>query len=214
MSFLNLEQLDKGLSLLDLNLSAHQKNQLDDFSSFLFRWNKTYNLTALVDQNDILTHHILDSVAVSNVFREYLKEDSKIIDVGSGGGLPAMPLAILFPDNHFYLVDTVGKKCAFLKQSALMLGLKNVDVYHSRVENLSNKKFDLITSRAFSSLKIFIDLSKNLISPNGYWLALKGQYPKKEIDELGLEYKVHVHEISVPFLQENRHLVAINANNR
>ena len=178
MSFLNLEQLNKGLSLLDLNLSAQQKNQLDDFSSFLFRWNKTYNLTALVDQNDILTHHILDSLAVSRVFREYLKADSKILDVGSGGGLPAIPLAILFPDNHFYLVDTVGKKCAFLKQ-----------------------------------LKIFIDLSKNLISPNGYWLALKGQYPKKEIDELDLEYKIQVHEISVPFLQENRHLVAINTNN-
>ena len=157
----------------------------------------------------VLTHHILDSLAAVPIFKRYVFEGAKVLDVGSGGGLPAIPLAIACPDVSVSLVETVGKKTAFLTQVALSLKLKNVKVFNSRVENLKNLSFDVISSRAFSSLENFINLSSHLIKPEGCWVALKGQVPVDEINSIRDSFRTKIVQISVPFLNEDRNIVVI-----
>lgn len=210
MSFLNIDLLKNGVEAIGLNLTTAQFEQLDRFSALLFKWNKTYNLTSIRSKEDVLSHHILDSLAVVPYFDHYLKEGSRLLDVGSGGGLPAIPYAICRPDIYVELVETVGKKTAFLTQVCVELGLKNVQIHNSRVENLRVTPFNAISSRAFSSLALFTNLSNHLLNDNGVWLALKGRLPEDEISELDRSVIVtEMNEISVPLLNEKRHLIIL-----
>lgn len=211
--FLDDKRFSEGLKRLSLNITDEQKEKLDLFASLLFKWNKTFNLTSLTNKDDILTHHILDSLAAVSVFQKYIKPGCRLLDVGSGGGLPAIPMAIIFPDCSFTLIDTVGKKTAFLTQVALTLKLSNVTVLHDRVENVHADNFDLISSRAFASLSLFIKLSKHLLKPDGFWLALKGQYPTDELQQIENNFKYSVLPIQVPFLEENRNIIIIPNDN-
>ena len=207
--FLNKVRLLEGIKCLDIVLSNEQIQMIDAYSALLYKWNKTYNLTSITNNDDVLTHHILDSLAAVPIFKRYVFEGAKVLDVGSGGGLPAIPLAIACPDVSVSLVETVGKKTAFLTQVALSLKLKNVKVFNSRVENLKNSSFDVISSRAFSSLENFINLSSHLIKPEGCWVALKGQVPVDEINSIRDSFRTEIVQISVPFLNEDRNIVVI-----
>lgn len=207
--FLNKVRLLEGIKCLDIVLSNEQIQMIDAYSALLYKWNKTYNLTSITNNDDVLTHHILDSLAAVPIFKRYVFEGAKVLDVGSGGGLPAIPLAIACPDVSVSLVETVGKKTAFLTQVALSLKLKNVKVFNSRVENLKNLSFDVISSRAFSSLENFINLSWHLIKPEGCWVALKGQVPVDEINSIRDSFRTEIVQISVPFLNEDRNIVVI-----
>ena len=207
--FLNKVRLLEGIKCLDIVLSNEQIQMIDAYSALLYKWNKTYNLTSITNNDDVLTHHILDSLAAVPIFKRYVFEGAKVLDVGSGGGLPAIPLAIACPDVSVSLVETVGKKTAFLTQVALSLKLKNVKVFNSRVENLKNLSFDVISSRAFSSLENFINLSSHLIKPEGCWVALKGQLPVDEINSIRDSFRTEIVQISVPFLNEDRNIVVI-----
>lgn len=211
-NFLDRDRLFSGLDQLNLKLTDDQIYKIDHYSALLFKWNKTFNLTAITDKNEVLTHHILDSLATIPVFEKYLNRGASLLDVGSGGGLPGIPLAIMFPECKINLVDTVGKKTAFLTQVALTLKLSNVNVIHNRVEKIKESQFDLISSRAFSSLRLFIDLTKDLLKSDGYWIALKGQYPHSELSELKNAFSYQVQTISVPFLSEDRNIVIISNN--
>ena len=208
--FLDHERLIKGAEELGLSLSADQLAKLDQYASILYKWNKTYNLTSIEDKDSVLNLHILDSLASVPVFNEYLSCGSRLLDVGSGGGLPGVPLAIMFPNCNITLVDTVGKKTAFLTQVALNLKLNNVQVIHNRVEKLNRLKYDVITSRAFSSLDNFVFLTRHLISANGHWIALKGQYPEEELVNLASDIKYHIIDINVPFLNQNRTIAILS----
>ena len=207
--FLNKVRLLEGIKCLDIVLSNEQIQMIDAYSALLYKWNKTYNLTSITNNDDVLTHHILDSLAAVPIFKRYVFEGAKVLDVGSGGGLPAIPLAIACPDVSVSLVETVGKKTAFLTQVALSLKLKNVKVFNSRVENLKNLSFDVISSRAFSSLENFINLSSHLIKPEGCWVALKGQLPVDEINSIRDSFRTEIVQISVPFLNEDRNIVVM-----
>ena len=207
--FLNKVRLLEGIKCLDIVLSNEQIQMIDAYSALLYKWNKTYNLTSITNNDDVLTHHILDSLAAVPIFKRYVFEGAKVLDVGSGGGLPAIPLAIACPDVSVSLVETVGKKTAFLTQVALSLKLKNVKVFNSRVENLKNLSFDVISSRAFSSLENFINLSSHLIKTEGCWVALKGQVPVDEINSIRDSFRTEIVQISVPFLNEDRNIVVI-----
>ena len=207
--FLNKVRLLEGIKCLDIVLSNEQIQMIDAYSALLYKWNKTYNLTSITNNDDVLTHHILDSLAAVPIFKRYVFEGAKVLDVGSGGGLPAIPLAIACPDVSVSLVETVGKKTAFLTQVALSLKLKNVEVFNSRVENLKSLSFDVISSRAFSSLENFINLSSHLIKPEGCWVALKGQVPVDEINSIRDSFRTEIVQISVPFLNEDRNIVVI-----
>lgn len=208
--FLDQERLIRGVEELGLSLSADQLAKLDQYASILYKWNKTYNLTSIEDKESVLTLHILDSLASVPTFNKYLSSGSHLLDVGSGGGLPGIPLAIMFPHCNITLVDTVGKKTAFLTQVALNLKLNNVKVIHNRVEKLNGLKYDVISSRAFSSLDNFVFLTRNLINANGYWIALKGQYPEEELLNLASDIKYQVFDIKVPFLNQNRTIVILS----
>lgn len=207
--FLNKVRLLEGIECLDIVLSNEQIQMIDAYSALLYKWNKTYNLTSITNNDDVLTHHILDSLAAVPIFKRYVFEGANVLDVGSGGGLPAIPLAIACPDVSVSLVETVGKKTAFLTQVALSLKLKNVKVFNSRVENLKNLSFDVISSRAFSSLENFINLSSHLIKPEGCWVALKGQVPVDEINSIRDSFRTEIVQISVPFLNEDRNIVVV-----
>lgn len=214
MSFLDISCLKKGLEELHLEATEEQIDKIDRFAEMLFKWNKTYNLTAIRSKDDVLTHHILDSLAVVPLFKRQLKNGVKILDVGSGGGLPAIPLAIMCPEYDVSMVDTVGKKSAFLTQCCVSLRLNNARAIHARVESLKGKKIDIITSRAFASLRLFSDLTKHLFADGGYWLALKGPGVSTEVLELGEDVVVQdVYEVAVPFLGEKRCLVKMKLKN-
>ena len=211
MSFLSIEKLCFGIQKLGLDLSDCQVKQLDLFSSMLFKWNKTYNLTSINGRDDILTHHILDSLAAAAELKKYVSNNSiSLLDVGAGGGLPAIPLAITFPEYDINMVDTVGKKVAFLTQVILTLKLKNAQAFHSRVETLNHTPYDVISSRAFSSLGDFVGLTQHLLKNGGFWFALKANVSEAEIATLRKEYKIsHLSKINVPFLNEERNIVLI-----
>ena len=203
------EQLSSGLVALGIDLSAEVQTRLLAYATFLEKWNRTYSLTALRDPKRAVSHHLLDSLAILPFVTAL-----NLLDVGSGGGQPGIPLAIARPDLEVTLLDSNGKKVAFLKQAVIELGLKNVQVISARVEDYRPEAFfAAITSRAFAELADFVELTKHLLAPSGEWLAMKGQRPDAEIAKLpagasGVSVS-EVHRLNVPGVDGERHLVVI-----
>lgn len=200
-----LAKLDRLLGQTHLNLSADQKKQLIDFVLLLDKWNKAYNLTSVRDPNEMLIKHILDSLVVS----PYL-QGQQFIDVGTGPGLPGIPLAIANPDKQFVLLDSLGKRITFIKNAVRQLGLKNVVPVQSRVEEFQDQQFDGVLSRAFASLKDMTDWCYHLPNTSGQFYALKGQYHADELAEISQPIAlVEVIKLDVPELVGERHLVVL-----
>jgi len=200
--------LSAGIKQLELELNAAQVEQLLDYLALLNKWNSVYNLTSVRDPMEMVTLHLLDSLAAVPAF----KGAANVLDVGAGGGLPGMVLAIARPDMKVSMIDTVHKKTAFLTQVKAELGLGNVTVYTKRVEQLEVKtKFDVITSRAFADLSDFVNWSNHLLAEGGRFIALKGVAPADERERLPEPWKVtHLQPLDVPGLGAERHLVFIS----
>lgn len=199
--------LTDGISALKLALSQKQIEQLLDYLSLLAKWNAVYNLTAVRDPMEMVTLHLLDSLAAVPAFADA----HNILDVGAGGGLPGLVLAIARPDLRVSMIDTVHKKTAFLTQVKAELSLANVTVYTARVEQLKvDEKFDTITSRAFAELADFVNWSGHLLADGGRFIALKGVKPDDEIARLPAGWKVAgISGLNVPQLNAERHLIFI-----
>lgn len=204
-------------SELGLTLDTTQCDRLLRFADLLRRWNRIHNLTAIERPEQIVSHHLLDSLAVAPTLDELAGGRTlRVLDVGAGGGLPGIPLATALPWHHFTLLDKVGKKVAFLMQAKLELGLANVDVVHTRVEDYDAPPFDVIVARAFSSLADFIRLTQRLLAPRGTWCAMKGAVPRAEMAQLE-EARLGVHltrtvKLHVPRLDAERHVLLIEPN--
>jgi len=196
---------------LDLALSEAQADQLLAYLDLLQRWNGTYNLTAVRDPERMLTQHVADCLAVIAPLRRQLRTDGeprRLLDVGSGGGLPGVVIAILNPAIDVSCVDTVGKKTAFIQQVAASLRLRNLRSQHARVEQMKAAPFDVIASRAFASLPDFVNLTRQHLATNGVWLAMKGKDPTDERAGLPADIDVfHVEQLDVPGLDAERCLV-------
>ncbi|MEZ7847469.1 MAG: 16S rRNA (guanine(527)-N(7))-methyltransferase RsmG [Polaromonas sp.] len=205
--------LRAGLKSLALDLSDSQIRQLLDYQDLIGKWTKVYNLTAVRDPAEMLTHHLLDSLAAVPPLQKHLLsggllsregDGAKLLDVGSGAGLPGVVLAICCPALSVTCVDTVGKKAAFITQAALSLGLRNLKGLHARVETIA-ESFDVICSRAFASLADFTAWSGKALASDGVWMALKGRHPADEIAVLPVGVTVfHVEQLVVPGLDAER----------
>ena len=195
---------------LGLSLSDAQADQLLAYLGLLQRWNATYNLTAVRDPAAMWLQHVVDCMAAVPSVQAHLPADHRprILDVGSGGGLPGVVWAVLMPQADITCVDTVGKKAAFIRQAAGSLGLRNLQARHARVEQLNEAPFDLITSRAFSSLVDLTALTRQLLANGGQWVAMKGKLPTDELAALGWSSTMfHVEQLTVPGLDAERCLV-------
>ncbi|HYD78879.1 MAG TPA: 16S rRNA (guanine(527)-N(7))-methyltransferase RsmG [Paucimonas sp.] len=199
--------LTAGVRDLQLDLDDRQLGQLLDYLALLFKWNAVYNLTAVRDPMEMVTLHLLDTLAAVPAFAEA----RSVLDVGAGGGLPGLVLAIARPDVRVAMIDTVHKKTAFLTQVKAELGLGHVAVHTARVEQLqAPEKFDTITSRAFAELADFVNWSGHLLADGGRFIALKGVEPKDEIARLPAGWKVtDIRALKVPRLNAERHLIFI-----
>lgn len=198
------EQLKNGLATMNIDLTTTQQLLLLEYVSLLKKWNSTYNLTALRDENQMISHHILDSLTLL----PYVQNAHSMMDVGSGGGMPGIPMAICRPDLSITLLDSNTKKTTFLQQAVIELGLKNVTVASGRVETMYDKKVDVVTSRAFAELHDFVALTKHLLNDHGYWAAMKGVYPYEELENLPKNIEVYqIDKLFVPTLDAERHMV-------
>ncbi len=209
----NLEAgLRSGAQALGLVLTDAQIQRLLDYAALIQKWNKVYNLTALRDPADMLTHHLLDSLtAIAPLRRHTQGQPIKVLDVGSGGGLPGVVLAICMPELNVSCVDTVAKKAAFVQQVAVSLKLPNLRGLHARVESLTDP-YQVICSRAFASLPDFVTWSRSALSEGGVWMAMKGKHPQSEIDALPTDVQVfHVEPLTVPGLDVERCMVWMKA---
>jgi 16S rRNA (guanine527-N7)-methyltransferase len=205
----NLEAgLRSGAQALGLALSDAQIQHLLDYAALIQKWNKVYNLTALRDPADMLTHHLLDSLtAIAPLRRHTQGQPVRVLDVGSGGGLPGVVLAICMPELNVSCVDTVAKKAAFVQQVAVSLKLPNLRGLHARVESLTDP-YQVICSRAFASLPDFVTWSRSALAEGGVWMAMKGKHPQGEIDALPADVLVfHVEPLTVPGLDVERCMV-------
>lgn len=203
--------LSEGVAALRLGLSKAQEDLLFDYAVLIHKWNRVFNLTALVQPVELITHHLLDSLAVLPMlaFELQNKPAPRILDVGAGAGLPGLVLAIAQPTWQLTLVDTVQKKASFMQQAIAQLGLTNARAVHARVESMTDDQgYDLITSRAFSSMVQFIELSSSLIRQDGVFAALKGRLEVDNTVPQGWRVDA-LHPIEVPFLNEERHLFMI-----
>ena len=202
------QQLTAGIAALGLTLPEGAEAKLLAYLALLGKWNRVHNLTAVRDAERMVSHHLLDSLAAVPFF-----QGETVLDVGSGGGLPGIPLAIARPELQVTLIDSVAKKTAFLLQAKAELGLNNVKVVTGRVEDFRpGTRFDVITSRAFSDLKEFVTLTRHLLEPAGRWLAMKGLMPHEEIAYLPDWVKVSAnHALLVPGLEASRHLIVLES---
>ena len=204
--------LRQGITALGLDLSDNQVRQLLGYLALLQKWNRVYNLTAVRDPQQMLVQHLLDSLTMISPLRRELvrrkKEgDIRLLDVGSGGGLPGVVIAICCPDITVTCVDAVAKKTAFVRQVAASLALRNLVAAHARVETLDGA-FDIVCSRAFASLVDFVQWSSALVGKGGCWLAMKGQHPEDEMAALPATVHVfHVEQLAVPGLDAQRCIV-------
>lgn len=203
-------ELMAGAVGFDLQLSEAQINQLLTYLELLCKWNKAYNLTAVRDPDEMLSRHLLDSLSVV----PFVTAD-RVLDVGTGPGLPGIPLAICYPDREFTLLDSNGKKTRFLTQCKMQMGLKNMTVVHGRAEqHQPASPYDQITSRAFSALKNIIQWCEHLLSDKGQFLAMKGLYPDDEIAEMPSHYQVTRSEVlTIPGCVGERHLLWVTRKN-
>ncbi|MDY0107795.1 MAG: 16S rRNA (guanine(527)-N(7))-methyltransferase RsmG [Giesbergeria sp.] len=212
MSDALMERLRAGARDLALGLDEVQLERLMAFLALLQKWNKVYNLTAVRDPGEMLTHHLLDSLAAVAPLRRQVAQAGlaapvRLLDVGSGGGLPGVVFAICCPDVDVSCVDTVGKKAAFIQQAAVALKLPNLHGVHARVETLT-APFDVVSCRAFASLADFTRWSRSALAPHGVWLAMKGKHPEDELAELPADVQVfHVEPLQVPGLDAERCIV-------
>ena len=209
-------QLASDAALLGLALDATQIDRLQRYAALLMRWSKVHNLTAIDGATNVTTHHLLDSLAIVPALKTLLAapNGARLLDVGSGGGLPAIPVAIALPQLDVTAIDKVGKKVAFLTQARVELGLRNFAAVHARVEAWRPAQaFDIIVSRAFSALEDFVAVTRHLVRPDGCWLAMKGQRPEDELAALALRAPdVRVDSVAtlrVPRLAAERHLVLL-----
>lgn len=208
--------LTDGLSDMNLSTSEHERNQLIAYLGLMAKWNHVYNLSAIRELDKMVSHHLLDSLVIVKTFRNWLShiEQPTVLDVGTGGGLPGVVLAIMNPTWHITLIDPVHKKTAFLTQVKAQLALNNMTVITGKVEDLpANSTYDLITSRAFASVVDFVRLSENVLKADGVFGAMKGVMPAEELVELE-QFAPHVWahdiiELTVPQLDAQRHLIKL-----
>ena len=195
---------------MNLALTDSQQQQLLAFLALLNKWNKAYNLTAVRDEREMVSRQLLDSLSILPwVTTEHL------LDVGAGGGLPGIPLAIVFPDKRFTLLDSNGKKTRFLNQCVLELGLNNVEVIHGRAEDCQPEQpYSQISSRAFTALENLVTWCGQLLTSDGQFLAMKGQYPDDEVAALPAGWQVESsHSLKVPGADGERHLLIVSRSN-
>ena len=198
--------LSQGIAAMGLDIDTAAQQKLLAYLALLKKWNRTYNLTALRDERQMVSHHLLDSFTLL----PYVADAHSMIDVGSGGGMPGIPTAICRPDLQITLLDTNTKKATFLRQAAIELGLDNVAVSSSRVEEMRGKTADIVTSRAFAELHDFVQLTRHLLNENGHWVAMKGVYPKEELFRLPENVEAYqIDTLSVPTLDAERHMVLL-----
>ena len=198
--------LARGVNQLGLSLAPEVLQKLADYATLLMKWNKTYNLTAVRDFDQIIALHLLDSLSIVSFLR-----DEALLDVGSGAGFPGIPLALACPDIAVTLLDSNSKKSAFQQQAVITLGLSNVKVVNARVENFKPEcLYSQIVSRAFAELSDFVRETSPLLAKNGRWLAMKGLHPAAEIIRLPSSVKVELEtRLSVPGVDAERHLIVI-----
>lgn len=208
------QELEKACSDLSLRPTEQQQTLLLEYLTQLLKWNKTYNLTAIRDPQLALVQHIFDSLAIINPLSKYLTDQnltsSRVLDVGSGAGLPGVVIAAMIKDVQVTCVDTVEKKMAFVRQVAGVLKLSNLLAIHARVEQLKTEPYDVVTSRAFSSLQDFAQLAGHLVQKNGVLIGMKGKEPKQEIEELEKNthwYVDSIENLNVPKLDAQRCLI-------
>ena len=197
--------LSEGAQALAVHLTAETQQQLLAYMALIQKWTRVYNLTAVRDPQEMLTHHLLDSLsALPPLLRHTAGRPIRLLDVGSGGGLPGVVLAICQPEIQVTCVDTVGKKAAFIQQVAATLRLPNLRGLHGRVEAVQ-ERYDVVCSRAFASLKDFTQWSQSALAEGGVWMAMKGKMPDDEIVQLPPEVEVfHVEPLTVPGLEAER----------
>tara|TARA_B110000240_G_scaffold175215_1_gene202261 strand:- start:243 stop:860 length:618 start_codon:yes stop_codon:yes gene_type:complete len=202
---LDLENtLELGIEKLELENKAYLYHKLLIYNNLLIKWNKVFNLISVKATEEIVTHHFLDCLAVV----PYI-EGKNILDVGSGAGMPGIIIGLCYPEKKITLVDSVGKKTAFLKQACAELKLSNITVINKRIEDVTtNKLFDSIIARAFSDMQVLIDLTKHLIKNEGTWYGMKSKKINEE--EINTKYLLEKKVILVPYLDAERYLVKIN----
>ncbi len=214
MSAVLRSTLEQGIGTLGLALTAAQVDRLLEFLALLQKWNKVYNLTAVRDPQEMLTHHLLDSLAAVAPLQKHVQSLPRaegalvpLLDVGSGGGLPGVVFAICCPDIDVSCVDTVAKKAAFIQQAAVSLKLRNLHGIHARVESLTGP-YAVVSCRAFASLPDFTSWSRPALAGDGVWFAMKGKHPADEIAALPADVQVfHVEQLQVPALDAERCIV-------
>lgn len=200
-----LAQLQAGCAFLELDLSQQQYQQLLDYVGLMAKWNKVYNLTSIRDEKEMVSRHLLDSLAIT----QYIDAEN-LLDVGTGGGLPGIPLAIVKPNIQITLLDSNSKKTRFLQQVKAELKLSNVSVVHARVEQAELPKFAVVTARAFATIKEIIDLAGRHCDDAGHLVLMKGVFPQQELEAAGDGFKLQdVIELKVPDCDGDRHLVRL-----
>jgi 16S rRNA (guanine527-N7)-methyltransferase len=204
--FLNtVERLANGAATLGVNLTEADAARLLRLLDELERWNRTYNLTAIRDRDQMLTHHLLDSLAVHPDLT-----GTSVADVGTGAGFPGLPLAVLNPERRFTLIDSNGKKIRFVQHAARELGLGNVEGLHGRVETIQGRTFDTVVARAFAPLPELVAYVSPLCGPQTRVLAMKGKWPQDEINGLPPQWQQQgSHELTIPGLEESRCVVVL-----
>ena len=202
------EKLRQGTAELGLQVPADVQARLLDYLALIAKWNRVHNLTAVRDSNKMVSAHLLDCLAIA----PHLHTAHSVLDVGSGAGLPGIPLALLWPHAHVVLLDGNHKKAAFLRQAVIELGLDNAEVICERVESWNSPaRFDVVISRAFSDLAEFVHLAGRLCSATGRVVAMKGVYPNEELVQLPGNFKLErATPLKVPGLSAERHLVLVS----
>ena len=209
------QTLVQGAAELGVALKAEQTDALLKYLDLLGQWSRVYNLTAVRDRSEMLVTHLLDCIAVVPPLQRQLSQmdgaPPRLLDVGSGAGLPGLALAVCLPQLQVTCIDTVAKKAAFVQQAGLQLGLRNLKAVHGRVEKHASQ-YDVVCSRAFASLQDFVVWTRDCLAPHGVWMALKGKLPQQEMDELKQADVFHVEPLTVPGLHAERCLVWMRPN--